>query len=346
MITFKIKKPNTEIESYLQDKIDSLTKPKGSLGMLETLAKQIGKIQQTLSPSLNNPHHIIFAADHGIVDEGVSPSPKEVTYQMIINFQQGGAGINFLAKQHNIKLEIVDTGVDYDFPANNNQIINKKIQKGTNNYLYGAAMSYQQADQALKNGADCTEMCYKRGCNIISFGEMGITNTSSSALWISCLTKLPLKKCVGAGCDHTGDIINHKYNVLRKSLENYKRDNSIFSIMSYFGGFEMVTTIGAMLKAAELGMVIIIDGYIMTACALMASKLDNNFLEYCIFGHTGDEQGHKLVLDFMGVKPILNLGFRLGEGTGALCSYPIIDSSVRMINEMNSFKKIEVTKYF
>ncbi len=346
MVTFNIRKPDTEIEQYLKDKIDNLTKPKGSLGMLETLAMQIGKIQQKLSPQLHNPHHIVFAADHGIVDEGVSLSPKEVTYQMILNFQQGGAGINFLARQHNITLEIVDAGVDYDFPEHCNPLINKKIRKGTNNYLYEAAMSRTESRQALKNGADCTEMCSDKGCNIISFGEMGITNTSSSALWISCLTGLPLEKCVGAGCDHTGTIINHKYNVLRKALENYKGDGSAFDIMRYFGGFEMVSAVGAMLKAAELGMIIIIDGYIMTACALMASKLDGNFMDYCIFGHTGDEAGHKLVLDFMQVKPILSLGLRLGEGTGALCAYPIIDSAVRMINEMNSFRKIEVTKYF
>lgn len=346
MKLFNIAELNRDIDSHLRDKIDNLTKPKGSLGLLEDIAIQIGTIQQTLSPSLNKPHHILFAADHGIVAEGVSPSPKEVTRQMVLNFQQNGAGVNFLARQHNIALEIVDTGVDYDFPEDCQPLIDRKIRKGTRNYLYEAAMTYDEAERSIVNGAERTQLSYDRGCNIISFGEMGITNTSSSALWMSYLTSLPLDKCVGPGCDHTGSIVKHKYNVLSRSMDNYKGDGSPFDIMCYFGGYEMVATVGAMLKAAELGMVIVIDGFIMSACALMASKLQPYFLDYCIFGHEGDELGHKMILEYLNAKPILHLGLRLGEGTGALCAYPIIDSAVRMINEMNSFKRIEVTKYF
>lgn len=343
---FNIERPNSEITSLAQRKIDNLTKPLGSLGMLEYLALRICQIEQTLSPTLNNPHHIVFAADHGVVVENVSLSPKEVTRQMVFNFQKGGAGVNFLARQHGIKLEIVDSGVDYDFPKEVQPLKNLKIGYGTRNYLYEAAMSYQEAELALERGASCVEECFNRGCNVISFGEMGITNTSSSSLWLSLLTDSDLKSCVGAGSDHSGGIIEHKYDILSRAVANYKGDYSPYDIMCYFGGYEMVMAVGGMLKAAELKMVVVVDGFIMTAVALMASKLNDNFLDYAIFGHQGDEQGHKLALEKLSAKPILNLGLRLGEGTGALCAYPIIVSSVNMINEMGSFENIEVTKYF
>lgn len=345
MLHFDIKKPKDKIRPYLQDKIDNLTKPKGSLGVLEDLAMQIGLIQQCLEPKLTRPSHIVFAADHGIAAEGVSPSPQEVTRQMIINFWDGGAGINFLSRQHGFDLHIVDAGVNYDF-KDEDPIINKKIRKSTRNYLHGAAMTLEEMELSIQYGAECTQACYDKGCNIISFGEMGITNTSSSALWMSCMTGIDLKLCVGAGCDDSGNILSHKYNVLKQAQENYKGDGSTQDLMRYFGGYEMVMAVGAMLKAAELEMIILVDGFIMTNCMLAASRLDKNALYYAIFGHQGDEAGHRLLLEYLGAKPIVNLGLRLGEGTGALCAYPIIDSAVRMINEMNSFKKIQVTKYF
>lgn len=345
MIKFNIEQPNENICPQLQDKIDNLTKPKGSLGMLETIALQIGLIQQTLEPKLSHPSHIVFAGDHGIAAEGVSPSPQEVTRQMIVNFLDGGAGINFLARQHGFDLQIVDAGVNYDFPADM-PIINKKIRKATRNYLHEAAMPLEEMEQALNYGAECVQTCYDKNCNIISFGEMGITNTSSSALWMSCLTGIDLKRCVGAGCDDSGSIMRHKYNVLRKAQENYKGDHSDIDYIRYFGGYEMVMAVGAMLKAAELKMIFLVDGFIMTNCLLAATRLNKNVINYAIFGHNGNEAGHKLLLEYLGASPILDLGLRLGEGTGALCAYPIVDSAVRMINEMNSFKEIKVTKYF
>ncbi|WP_165043635.1 nicotinate-nucleotide--dimethylbenzimidazole phosphoribosyltransferase [Dysgonomonas sp. ZJ709] len=345
MIQFNIEKPKDEVRSYLQEKIDNLTKPKGSLGILEDLAMQIGWIQQTLEPKLSRPCHIVFAGDHGIAAEGVSPSPQEVTYQMIANFWAGGAGVNFLSRQHNFDLKVVDSGVNFDFKAED-PIIDKKIRKSTRNYLYEAAMTKEEMELAIERGAECVQECYDSGCNVIGFGEMGITNTSSSALWMACLTGTPLEQCVGAGCDHSGQVIEHKLKVLKQSLENYGGDYSPEDIMRYFGGYEMVMAVGAMLKAAELKMIILIDGFIMTNCLLAASKLNADVLHYAVFGHQGDEAGHKQILEYLSAKPILHLNFRLGEGTGALCAYPIVDSAVRMINEMNSFKKIQVTKYF
>lgn len=345
MLHFDIEKPDDAIRPFLLDKINDLTKPKGSLGMIEDLAVQIGLIQQSLAPELSHPNHIVFAGDHGIAVEGVSPSPQEVTYQMIENFWAGGAGINFLSRQHGFDLHIVDAGVNFDF-KDEDPIINKKIRKMTRNYLHEAAMTRMEMELALRYGAECTQDCFDKGCNIISFGEMGITNTSSSALWMSCLTGIDLKLCVGAGCDNSGNILSHKYNVLKLAQENYKGNGSTVDLMCYFGGYEMVMAVGAMLKAAELKMIILVDGFIMTSCMLAASRLFKDVLYYAIFGHQGDEAGHKLLLEYLGARPILNLGLRLGEGTGALCAFPIVESAVRMINEMNSFKSIRVTKYF
>lgn len=346
MRTFDIKPLDNSIREKLQAKVDNLTKPKGSLGMLEDIAIQIGVIQNTLSPMLCNPHHLLFAADHGIAAQGVSISPKEVTRQMVYNFLEGGAGCNFLARQHNIALQLVDVGVDYDFQIEDNALKNLKVRKSTRDYLYEAAMTHEEADKAIEAGVMEVDLVHQRGCNIISFGEMGITNTSSSAIWISQLMQKPIDEIVGAGCDHTGSIIEHKIKILSQALSNYSGDGSAQSIMRYFGGYEMVAAVGGMLRAAELGMVIVVDGFIMTACMMMAEALNKEVLGYAIFGHTGDEAAHKLALDYLGAKPILSLGLRLGEGTGALCAYPIIDSAVRMINQMNSFGSFDVSKYF
>lgn len=345
MIKFNIERPDENISDKLIDKINNLTKPKGSLGRLEEIARQIGLIQQTLSPKLSHPVNVIYASDHGIADEGVSLSPKEVTRQVVYNFLNGGAGVCYLARQHGFEIKIVDGGVDYDFPENPG-IINRKIRKGTRNFLYEAAMTYEEMGKALEYGAEIVEQCFNEGCNIISFGEMGIGNTSASSMWMTCLTGIPLDKCVGAGSGLDKNGVNHKYNVLKKSLENYKGDGSTLDVMRYFGGYEMVMAVGGMLKAAELKMIILVDGFIMTNCVLAASRLYPDMLHYCIFGHCGDEAGHLRVLDSLNAKPLLDLGLRLGEGSGAICAYPIVDSAVRMINEMHTFEQEAITKYF
>ncbi len=342
---FHIQSPDKAIEPDIVEKINNLTKPKGSLGRLEEIALQIGLIQQTTSPCLNNPHNIVFAADHGIVEEGVSLSPKEVTMQQIFNFKRGGGGVNFLCRQHGFTLKIVDSGVDFDFPKEMN-LIDKKIRKGTTNYLNAPAMSEEEMEMCIERGAEVVTDCYKYGCNVISFGELGMGNTSSSSIWMHYFTGIPLKECVGAGSGLDNAGIRHKYEVLQRSIDNYHGDCSAKSIIGHFGGFEMVMAVGAMLQAAELHIVILIDGFIMTNCLLAAKQLYPQVQDYCIFGHCGDESGHKLVLDALGAVPLLNLGLRLGEGTGAICSFPIVDSAIRMINEMETFKSASVTKYF
>ncbi|MDR2913913.1 MAG: nicotinate-nucleotide--dimethylbenzimidazole phosphoribosyltransferase [Tannerella sp.] len=343
---FQIYNPEEKIKEKLQHKIDNLTKPKGSLGRLEEVALQVGFIQQTLTPKLNNPHNVIFAADHGITDENVSVSPKEVTWQQCIHFlKSNGGGINFLCRQHGFILKVVDAGVDYDFPSDIG-IVDMKIRKGTRNYVHEAAMTTEEMELCIDRGAAVVRKINEAGCNIISFGEMGIGNTSSSSLWMTCLTNIPLLQCVGAGAGLNNEGVRHKYQVLKKALDNYHGDRSVNDIMRYFGGYEMVMAVGGMLQAAELNMIILIDGFIMTNCILAASHLYPEVLSYAVFGHCGDEAGHSLLLEALNARPLLNLGMRLGEGTGAICAFPILDSAVRMINEMNSFEGGKVTKYF
>ena len=345
MKTFHIEKPDENLRPSIIDKINNLTKPKGSLGRLEEIALQIALIQQTLTPALHKPQNIIFAADHGIVDEGVSLSPKEVTWQQLSNFLHGGAGVNFLCRQHGFELKIVDAGVDYDLPYEKG-IIDMKVRRGTRNYLYEAAMTQEEMELCIERGAEVVRRCHEEGSDVLSFGEMGIGNTSSSSLWMTYFTGIPLEQCVGAGSGLNQQGIRHKYEVLKRSMENYNGDGSATDIIRYFGGLEMVMAVGAMLQAAELKMLILVDGFIMTNCMLAAMQLCPSVKDYAIFGHCGDESGHKLILEYMQAKPLINLGLRLGEGTGAICAYPLVDSAVRMINEMDNFAHASITKYF
>ena len=343
---YKIRKPDEKLLGEIRKKIDNLNKPKGSLGRLETLAEQICLIQQTLAPKLCNPCHLLFGSDHGIEREGVSVSPREVTWQQMKNFTRGGGGVNMFCRQHGFHLYIIDVGVDYDL-SNVEGIINRKIARGTKNFLYEAAMSEEEYERALAVGKEMVDNCHKEGCNIICMGEMGIGNTSPSSIWMHLLGNIPLKDCISAGAGLNDEGVRHKYEVLKKAVENFtKSPYNTHDMIRYFGGFEMVAAIGAMLRAAELKMVVMIDGFIMSACALAASSLYPEMLEYCIFGHCGDENYHKHMLQLMNAEPLLSLGFRLGEGTGALCSYPIIQSAVNMINEMNNFDNANITRYF
>lgn len=339
------KKKNIDA-AIIQTKIDNLNKPKGSLGRLESLALQICLIQDTLEPHLSHPCHILFGGDHGIEREGVSFSPREVTWQQMKNYCKGGGGVNMFCRQHGFKLSIVDVGVDYDFDHTlYPDIIDRKIAYGTRNFLHEPAMSQEQWETALAIGAEQVDKCFDEGCNIISFGEMGIGNTSPSSIFMHLMLDIPLQQCVGAGSGLTDEGIRHKYEVLRASVDNFKKKQNC-SILPYFAGFEMAAAIGGMLRAAHHRMIILVDGFIMTACILAASRIDKSVTDYAIFGHCGDEGGHRTMLDAMGAQPLLHLGLRLGEGTGAICAYPIVQSAVNMINEMNNFKDANITKYF
>jgi len=346
---FNIQPTDKTLQTAIQAKIDNLNKPKGSLGRLEELAMQVCLIQQTLAPSLAHPCHLLLGGDHGIEREGVSVSPREVTWQQMINFTRGGGGVNMFCRQHGFKLRVVDVGVDYDLSSVPG-IIDRKIARGTKNFLYEPAMSEEEFHQAIQVGADLVDDCIAEGCRILGIGEMGIGNTSPSSIWMHLFGNIPIDLCIGAGAGLDTPGIRHKREVLAKALARHQPALSTLhsqpSTLQYFGGFEMIAAIGAMLRAAEQHLIILIDGFIMTACAVAAIKLYPASQDYMIFTHCGDESGHKKMLDIVGAKPLLNLGLRLGEGTGALCAFPIIDSAVRMMNEMNNFDNAKITKYF
>ena len=337
------------MQGAIQAKIDNLNKPKGALGRLEELAMQVCLIQQTLEPSLALPCHLLLGGDHGIEREGVSVSPREVTWQQMINFTKGGGGVNMFCRQHGFKLRIVDVGVDYDLSGVEG-IIDRKIARGTKNFLYEPAMSEDEFDRAIKIGSDLVDDCVAEGCRVLCIGEMGIGNTSPSSIWMSLFGDIPLKDCIGAGAGLDNDGIRHKYEVLSKALSRHQSYLSPLTShllpLRIFGGFEMIAAIGAMLRAAELHLIILVDGFIMTACALGAIRLYPAAQDYMIFTHCGDEAGHQMMLNIVGAKPLLHLGLRLGEGTGALCAYPLVDSAVRMMIEMNNFDNAKITKYF
>lgn len=309
---------------------------------------QVCLIQQTLTPALTHPCHLLLGGDHGIEREGVSISPREVTWQQMINFTHGGGGVNMFCRQHGFDLRIVDVGVDYDLSTVEG-IIDRKIARGTKNFLYEPAMSEEEFDKAIATGCQLVDDCVAVGCKVLCIGEMGIANTSPSSIWMSIFGRLSLKDCIGAGAGLNDEGIRHKTEVLTQAMRRFEEQMpqpTTQDVIRYFGGFEMVTAIGAMMRAAEQHLVVLVDGFIMTACAVAAIQLCPAVQDYMIFTHCGDESGHQQMLDIVHAKPLISLGLRLGEGTGALCAYPLVDSAVRMINEMNNFDNAKITKYF
>ncbi len=342
MIQYNIEALNTEKAEALQQKMDLKTKPLGSLGKLEEMAKHIGCIQNTLSPELKKPVIMVFAGDHGIANDGVSPYPQEVTWQMVANFMSGGAAINVFGKQHDIDIRIIDAGVNYDFDKSSG-VLNAKIAHGTQSYLNESAMTTDQFEQAIKRGSDLVERIHSEGSNIIGFGEMGIANTSSAAIILHLLSNIELSACVGRGTGWDDEGLQRKYEILGRALSKYRGTNKAEEVLTYFGGFEIVMIAGAMLKAAELKMCIMVDGFIITSALLAASKMNANILDYCIFTHKSQEKGHQLMLDQLKAKPLLDMGMRLGEGTGAAVAFPLIQSAVNFLNEMASFEDAGVS---
>jgi nicotinate-nucleotide--dimethylbenzimidazole phosphoribosyltransferase len=334
--------PRSEIlAAALQTKIDQKTKPLGALGQLESLALQIGLCQNTLTPSLNNPCIIIFAGDHGIAESGVSAYPQTVTAQMVANFLSGGAAISVFARQHQLELLIVDAGVNADL-ASHPGLIDAKIGKGTKNFLTHPAMTAEACVKALQAGADIVSRQRNNGCNCIGFGEMGIGNTSSAALLMHCLTAIPLEHCVGRGTGLNDEQLGKKLTVLQQALNQHENIIEPLDILATFGGFETAMMAGAYLKAAELGMLIMVDGFIAGAALLAASKLYPRVLDYCVFSHVSSEQGHQALLNQFNARALLNLDLRLGEGSGIALAYPLLQSAVMFLNEMATFAEAGV----
>ena len=332
----------TNIENALRHKIDFKTKPLGALGVLESLALQIGMVQQTLSPMLNKPTIVVFAGDHGIAKEGVSAYPQEVTFQMVMNFLNGGAAINVFCQQNNIALKVVDAGVNFDFPSSE-KLINAKIGHGTKSFLTGQAMTFDALNQCLESGKNIVEGIFTEGSNVIGFGEMGIGNTSSATMLMSTLCDLPIEKCVGRGTGLDDAQLTQKIAILKQSQAFHGKIDDPLLVLQTFGGFEIAQICGAMLHAFERNMLILVDGFIASAAFLVAHKINPSIKNNAIFCHLSDEFGHQNLLNDLGVLPLLKLGMRLGEGTGCAVAFPIVQSAVAFLNGMASFESAGVS---
>lgn len=340
---FDIQPPDDALAQALAHKIDSKTKPLGALGRLEALALKIGSIQQTLSPVLSRPTVLVFAGDHGIAESGVSPYPQAVTQQMVRNFLAGGAGINVFARQSGMQIRVVDAGVNHAFDAADG-LIDAKVAMGTRNFHLEPAMSEAQCREALARGASLAEAQVTSGSNVLAFGEMGIANTSSAAALMSVLCAVPVARCAGRGTGLDDAGLQKKIAILEAALQRHRlTPDEPLAVLAAVGGFEIAMMAGAMLAAAEQRALLLIDGFISTAALLAASRLHPNVLDYCVFSHCSGEAGHALLLEHLNAQPLLDLGLRLGEGTGAALAYPLIEAAVNFLNQMASFESAQVS---
>ena len=331
----------TTFDEQLQQKIDLKTKPLGALGKMETLAFQIGKIQQTLSPQLNNPHILLFAADHGIAQSGVSAYPPEVTFQMVMNILGGGAAVTVFSKQNGIKVLTIDAGVNYDFPSLDG-LIDCKIGKGTQNFLHAPAMTDEELELCFQKSAAVVDQVALTGCNVIGFGEMGIGNTSSASMIMHHVTGIPLSECVGRGTGVNDEQLQRKLAILEEANLFHGNLSDARAIMRTYGGFEVAQMCGAMMAAYAKNMVLMIDGFIATSAFLIAKELVPGIENNAIFCHNSNEVGHQKMLAAIPAQPILHLDMRVGEGTGCALAYPILQNAVVFLNEMASFESAGV----
>ncbi len=345
-IAFNIPSPSLALQPALQNKINQKTKPLGSLGKLEAVALKLGLIQNTLEPVLTKPAVVIFAGDHGVAQSGVSAFPQAVTAQMVFNFLRGDAAINVFAKTSGMQLKIVNSGVAEaitDF-VDHPDFINTPIGLGTKNFATEAAMSAVEVQQALDAGAALVQRLAVGGCNVISFGEMGIANTSAAACIISRLAQLPFEQCVGRGTGVDDAGLARKLAVLQGAMILHSSAQSPLDVLAAFGGFEIAMMTGAYLEAAQQKMLILVDGFITTSALLVASQMAPTVLDYCVFSHLSHEAGHRAVLAHLKADPLLQLDLRLGEGTGAALAYPLVVAAAAFLNDMASFASAGVSE--
>lgn len=334
-----------ELDAALRHKIDQKTKPLGALGRLEELALQIGRVKNTLTPTLARPHIVVLAGDHGAARAGISAYPQDVTWQMVENFLAGGAAINVFARANDIGLTIVDAGVAHDFGQRPNLVSAKVSPDGTASYLDGAAMTAEQRDWALARGAGIVANLAAEGCEVIGFGEMGIGNTASASLITHCLTELPLAACIGRGTGLDDAGLARKQVLLEQALAAWPgRNADPLAVLARFGGFEIAMMAGAMLAAAQAKMLVLVDGFICGAAALTAARIAPDFLDYAVFCHASAEAGHRAQLAALQASPLITLDLRLGEGTGAALAWPLVKAACAFLNEMASFESAGVSE--
>nr|WP_227692041.1 nicotinate-nucleotide--dimethylbenzimidazole phosphoribosyltransferase [Psychrobacter immobilis] len=336
---------NNDLRQQLQQIIDLKTKPLGALGRLETLALQLGMIQGTLTPNITQPQIRVFAADHGLTKHGTSAYPSAVTAQMVYNFLQGGAAINVLARQHNIELRVVDTGVDADFASSpfkdHPQLLDYKVRHGSRDALTEPAMTDQECLAALENGMNVVKDMVG---NLLIVGEMGIGNTSAASLLLARLGNVAIADCIGRGTGLDDAGLQHKTDILTQVLARHSEVQAPFDILAALGGLEIAMMAGALIQAASERRILLIDGFIASSALLAAERLAPGVAQYAIFAHHSVEPGHAHLLKLLNAEPLLNMGMRLGEGSGAALAYPLLQSACAIINEMASFSEAGISE--
>ena len=321
--------------------VDVLTKPLGALGRLEPLAVQVCAIQGTLRPEIKAPVAIVFAADHGVADRGVSAYPRAVTAQMVQNFLAGGAAISVLARLQGMGLWVVDAGVDDDCGAHP-RLVNAKIRRGTRDFVAESAMTAGECHAALTAGRRVLDQVAAPDCNTVVLGEMGIGNTAASALLMHRLTGLPLEQCVGRGTGLDDFGLERKRATLATASQRLTKSDPI-ELLTEFGGYEIAMLTGALLAAAARRMLIIVDGFTVTVAVALAARLERRVLDYCVFGHCSAEYAHCALLKHLEAEPLLDLGMRLGEGTGAAMALAVIRAALALFTDMATFESAGVS---
>lgn len=321
-----------------------LTKPPGSLGHLEQLGVKLAAIQGTVTPYIGRKRIIVCAADHGVTAEGVSAYPRDVTYQMVMNFVRGGAAINVLARQAGIEIQVVDTGVDFDFPADL-PVIHRKIVRGTANFAQGPALTQTEVTACLALGIDLANQAAAEQVSLLGIGEMGIGNTTAASAITAVLTGIDPALVTGSGTGVEGEALNRKIGIVRKAIAtNQPQAENPVDILAKVGGAEIGVLVGIVLGAAANRIPVVADGFISTAGAALAVAIQPAVCEYLFLAHRSVEPGHAALLDFIGLSPILDLQLRLGEGTGAALAMPILESAARILSEMATFSEAGISE--
>ncbi len=340
---------DTQYLAKIKHRIDQKTKPVGSLGVLEQLATQLalvqsqGKEEAVTKIDVKQPTVLVFAGDHGVADEGVSIAPSEVTYQMVMNFLAGGAGVNCFCRSNNVGMKVIDCGIMIPVDkAEDEMFVKQRLGDRTNNLAQGAAMTGEQVRQGLEFGEKIVVETIESGSNLVMFGEMGIANTTSAAAILASLTEHDPKECVGLGTGIKPEQYEKKLAIVTKASEQNKGSDPL-TVLANVGGYEIVQMVGAFLGTGKKGTSVLVDGFIVTVAAYVASLIDPECTQYMIFAHQSEESGHKLVLSKLDAKPLMKLGLRLGEGTGAVLAVPLLRSACEFYNTMASFEEAGVT---
>ncbi len=340
----RIKPVKAELLEQAQARLDNKTKPLGSLGRLEEFARRMAAISGNPEPDVSKKVIFTFAGDHGVTEEGVSAFPKEVTPQMVFNFLSGGAGINVLARHAGAEVRVVDVGVDFDF-GDTAGLIGKKVARGTRNFAKGPAMSETEMLAALQVGIELADQCKAEGVALVGTGEMGIGNTTPSSAIIAAISGIPVQELTHRGTGINNEALQHKIRVIETGLALNKPDpQNPLDVLTKVGGLEIAAIAGLVLGCAANSIPVVIDGFISTAGALIASELHPNVRDYIFAAHESVEIGHRFMLERIGAAPILDLGLRLGEGTGAALAMTLIEAGVKILKEMATFDQAGVAK--